>query len=64
MDYNNGIAMEPGASIIYVDRGIVKSKLGDTNGSAADFRKAIEIDPKATELIKSQGYSFGDPRKP
>jgi len=58
-DYNRAIQLTPKFVQAYINRAIVKNKVGDTNGSNADFEKAIALNPRARKMIEAQGYSIG-----
>ena len=41
----------------YNNRGVAKYKLGDHNGAIADYDKALEIDPKYTNVYNNRGVA-------
>ncbi len=56
-DANTAIDLNPSNFQLYVDRGMVKTKMGDPAGAKADFAKAIRLNPAAQNQIESQGYT-------
>jgi Flp pilus assembly protein TadD len=57
-DCDRAIELSPKSFIPYINRGIVRRKMGDTYGSHSDFSKAIELNPNAQKLIDAKGYSI------
>ena len=43
---------------LLVDRGIVKSRLGDTDGALGDFNAAIALDPKLGDAYVNRGVAY------
>ena len=56
-DYNRAININPDYAICYVDRGILKSKMGEPHDASLDFIKAVKLDPQMKEKIEAKGYS-------
>jgi lipoprotein NlpI len=48
-EFGRAIEAREGGADAYVNRGIVRIRLGDTGGAAADFREALRLDPSHAE---------------
>ncbi len=62
-DYDTAIGINPQLVQAYVNRGIVKSGLGDKKGAVADYDTAIGINPQSADDYVSRGiakYTLSD----
>lgn|GEM_PF-1384754 len=50
--FSKAIQVEPNSAKAYVDRGTAYEVLGDTDLAAADYQKAIEIDPEQSDIVQ------------
>jgi tetratricopeptide (TPR) repeat protein len=56
-DCDAAIKLAPLSYAPYLNRGIVKSKLGDPEGSRADIAKAIALNPDAQKFLNVRGIT-------
>lgn len=52
---NQEIEKQGDNSIVYLTRGIMKDKMGDTEGALRDLTKSIEIDPNYAKAYMIRG---------
>ena len=45
-DANRAIDIDDHAASAFATRGLIREKMGDTEGAIADFRQALKLDPK------------------
>jgi Flp pilus assembly protein TadD len=57
-DYSEALRMQTRDARLFHDRGLSRWKIGQTNGSADDFRKAIELDPKHHEALSGLAWAL------
>jgi tetratricopeptide (TPR) repeat protein len=56
-DENEAVIIEPAMAYAYYLRGIAYLKLGDNESALSDTKKALQLDPKLSQLIKLNGQS-------
>lgn len=59
-DYNKSIRINPHFLEAYINRGILKSKMGDYNGELSDYRLAIKIGKPNADLYNNLGRALYD----
>ena len=57
-DYTSAIALDRQDGTLYRSRGIVQSKLGQTDKAIADFVVAVRLDPKDAVALGQRGIAF------
>ncbi len=56
VDFNNAIELNPKLKESYVNRGLIKEKLGDSIGAMSDYTNAILIYSKFTVAYYNRGF--------
>jgi Flp pilus assembly protein TadD len=49
------LKLDPGNSIAYYDRGLLREKQGDPNGAIADYTNVIRLDPEHARAFNNRG---------
>ena len=57
LDFNEAIEMEPTNAYFYSCRAYIRDKTGDTEGSVADYTKALELDPEDAITLNNLGLA-------
>ncbi|MGH8568618.1 MAG: tetratricopeptide repeat protein [Gammaproteobacteria bacterium] len=56
--YEEFIAANPREKETFANLGLVKAKLGDSEGAVAGFSKALEVDPKFLDARRNRGTVY------
>ncbi len=56
-DFDQAIEMEPDNAYFYSCRAYIRDKTGDTEGSVADYTKALELDPEDAITLNNLGLA-------
>lgn len=56
-DFNKAIELEPDNPYFYSSRAYVRDKIGDTEGSVADYKRAHELDPSDALVLNNLGLA-------
>jgi len=57
LDFNEAIEMDPTNAYFYSCRAYIRDKTGDTEGSVADYTKALDLDPEDAITLNNLGLA-------
>lgn len=57
-EYGRALERHPGNAQAIAQTGFVQRRQGDWDGSAASIERALELDPRNTELVRSLGINY------